>query len=108
MLTQQQRPMVNEVPGIPYSRSDDFMRDVFSLKQGEYGVALNGPKTVAYLVYLKTDVEPQETLKSLYAKTGPTFDTIAVQRDDQMKRVGGWFGDFLENQELKWLRQPRQ
>ena len=108
MLTQQQRPMVNEVPGIPYSRNDDFMRDVFSLKQGEYGVALNGPKTVAYLVYLKTDVEPQETLKSLYAKTGPTFDAIAVQRDDQMKRVGGWYRDFLESQQLKWLRQPRQ
>lgn len=108
MLTQQQRPMISEVPGVPHSRNDDFMRDVFSLKQGEYGVALNGPKTVAYLVYLKSDVEPQETLRTLYAKTGPTFDTIAVQRDDQMKRVGGWYNDFLESQQLKWLRQPRQ
>ena len=108
MLTQQQSPVVNEVPGIPYSRNDDFMQDVFSLEEGEYGVAMNGPKTVAYLVYLKNDVEPLETLRSLYARTGPTFDTLAVQRDDQMKRLGGSYNDFLESQQLKWLRQPRQ
>ena len=105
-MSAQQRPALSQVPGVRFA-GNDFMKDVFSLKQGEYGVAFDQPKKTVYLVYLKQDLETPETLRSIYARTGPTFDSMAVQQSDAMTRINGWYNDFLESQQLEWLRQPR-
>ncbi|GAG22316.1 unnamed protein product, partial [marine sediment metagenome] len=43
------------------SPGPDFMRTVFELKEGELGVAMNYPKTVAYLIRL-VEMRPSERL----------------------------------------------
>ncbi|MCA9212037.1 MAG: SurA N-terminal domain-containing protein [Planctomycetales bacterium] len=105
-MSAQQRPALGQVPGVRFA-GHEFMKDVFALKQGEYGVAFDAPRKTVYLVYLKQDLETPEALREIYARTGPTMDTFAVQQDDAMLRINGWYNDFLEGQRLEWLRQPR-
>ncbi len=102
----QQRPSLGQVGGVRYA-GNDFMKDVFALNNGEFGVAFDEPRKTAYLVYLKDEVEPLDTLRSIYARTGLTFDTQMVQRVDMSTHFSQWRVDFLESQQLEWLRQPR-
>jgi hypothetical protein len=95
-----------QVPGIEYA-GDDFMRDVFSLKEGEYGTALDNPKKTAYLVYMKSDLTDPESLRLAYARTGPTLDLIQLQRIDSAMRLEEWYRDFQKTQNLTWVRPPR-
>lgn len=95
-----------QVPGVEYA-GDEFMRDVFSLNKGEFGTALNNPKTIAYLVHIKSEQTDPDALRLAYARTGPTLDLVQLQRIDAGMRIDQWYRNFEKSQNLTWVRPPR-
>ena len=55
----QQQPLsLSTIEGVE-SAGNGFMRDVFKLKAGETGVAVNQPETHVYVVQITSDTSPE-------------------------------------------------
>jgi hypothetical protein len=74
------RPRVSEVDGVE-EPGNEFMRDVFRLRDREVGVAFNAPKTVAYVV-------------QVFDASGSSPD--ALRADFTARRYSEWNPDLIE------------
>jgi len=62
-----QPPWISEVKGVD-TPGNDFMQDVFSLKKGQVGTAVNDPKTVVYVVRVADSNPLPETLWATFRR----------------------------------------
>ena len=66
-------PMLNVVEGVQYA-GQEFMQAVFALKPGEVGVAVNTPRTVAYVVRIVSESPSEEQRRTQFVEGGLTGD----------------------------------
>ncbi len=97
-------PRISEVEGVDFT-GHVFMRDVFSLDEGELGVTMNQPETFAYVVRMDSLVPPRTVLWEgflvddfgKYAAAGaPTFRQMQTAWQEQVEEAAG----------LEWKREP--
>jgi hypothetical protein len=105
-------PRLSEVDGV-IDPGPDFMREVFALRVGDVGVAMNNPETIAYVVRI-TSLEPSEAvLRSTFMadKGGTNSESQQMQLRqtsmmDQRKVIDAWREKFTKDSKLDWLRPP--
>ena len=68
-------PVISEVEGVNMP-GQAFMREVFSLKKGGTGAAMNQPQTVAYVIRVINFAPPTSVLLAEFESASP--DTYAV------------------------------
>ncbi|MBN2022602.1 MAG: hypothetical protein JW809_07385 [Pirellulales bacterium] len=85
----------------------DFMRAVYDLNVGGIGVALNAPRTVAYVIRL-TETTPDEKvlLQGFKAEDPSRYDTVAL--DDYREVFKAWRDQIERDAGLQWQREPRR
>ncbi len=88
-----------EAPG------EDFMRAVFTLSEGEIGVAFNAPKTVAYVVRVM-EFAPSEVVLWEGFQVDRFASYMAAARRDQQDIVRAWRESFRSDAGLEWERPP--
>jgi len=83
---------------------NDFMRQVFNLEKGQVGVALNQPKTVAYVVRV-IDVTPAVWQAFL---TEDFSRYVRVAEQDQRAIAQAWRDGLKKAVNFEWKRTPEQ
>ncbi|MFZ5830966.1 MAG: hypothetical protein ACOY3P_12805, partial [Planctomycetota bacterium] len=97
---------ISNVPGVEMP-GNDFMREVFRLRQGEAGAAMNQPHTTAYVVRV-TELSPSdEDLWQRFQST-PYASYMGVAQSDQVELYRSWLESIEESAGLKWVRDPDQ
>jgi hypothetical protein len=84
-----------------------FMKEVFSLKDGEVGAALNNDKSVAYVIRLVEHQPSLADLRTAYlaeANTWPGFRTMIEGHAQEIAM--NLAADLTTNANLKWERTP--
>ena len=99
------RPQLSQIPGIQFA-GNGFMRSVFDLKQGEAGVAINNPETIAYLVYIKSDESNPEGMRTTFFQNGLTTDIATIAFLERSRQSGEWYQEYEDQLNVKWLRTP--
>ena len=95
---------LSEVPGV-YLAGEDFMRTVFHLERGQIGVAMNAPKTVAYVIQLKELSPSREVLWKQFevddfSKYAPAANT------DKRQMYQAWLKEIKSSVGLEWKHKP--
>jgi hypothetical protein len=91
---------------------DDFMRTVFYLGENKYGVAMNEPQTVAYVVHVDdysyvTSGIPQteESIRDQFLSMGHSqVDTVAMA--EKQRLYENWIKEIQKEAGLRWVRHP--
>jgi hypothetical protein len=98
-------PRLNTVTGVEMA-GPDFMRAVFDLKQGQLGVAMNHPKTIAYVIRV-SEINPPE--KALWAQfeVDNYSDYADVAGADRGQMIRAWQEELQQTAGLEWVRPPR-
>ena len=98
-------PRLSNVTGVDMA-GPDFLRAVFELERGQIGVAMNHPKTIAYVLRV-TEINPPE--KVLWAQF--EVDSYATYADvagaDRGQMFQAWQEELKQTAGLEWVRPPR-
>jgi hypothetical protein len=79
---------------------------VFSLKEGEIGVAWNFPQSVMYVIQLKKFEESEAVLHARFMSYN--FERYGAAGMELGERIqSNWIGRMQTEQGMKWERQPR-
>ena len=104
------RPRFSKVEGVDMPRTE-FMRKVSELKVGEIGVAMNHPKTVAYVIRV-AEINPSEEFLQTQFQSDREFTYQAVGREDQSRIFRAWQEELENTAGLKWVEsaavRPRE
>ena len=93
-------PVISEVEGVNLP-GQAFMREVFSLKKGETGAAMNQPQTVAYVIRLVDSAPPTSVLLAEFESSTP--DTYAeLARADTAQAYQAWLKELKRQAGLTW------
>lgn len=102
-------PEISTVKGI-----DDpgmtFMRSVFRLQPGQYGIAWNQPNAVVYTVRLVNYLPPQDELVKQFLQK-PEFlsgEYLGAAQVDRREMFTAWRNQIEADSGLRWLREPTQ
>jgi hypothetical protein len=98
-------PRLSQVKGVEMA-GPDFMRAVFGMKKGQIGVAMNHPKTIAYVVRVNEINPPQKVLWAQF-EVDNYGDYAEVAADDQGRMFRAWQEELQEEAGLEWVRPPR-
>lgn len=95
---------ISTVPGLEYA-GGEFMRTVFRLEPGRIGVAMNAPKTIAYVVRPREFSPSHEVLWKEFevddfAKYAPAAS------DDQQQILRAWIDEIQASAGVEWKRKP--
>jgi hypothetical protein len=93
--------LINTVTGVE-SPGQDFMRAVFRLKPGEVGVAMNAPKTVAYVIRLTEYAPPYEDLLKQFEEVKDFGRYYSTYFMDQQERYAEWLKGIKEAAGFEW------
>ena len=86
---------------------DEFMRMVFSLKQGQIGLAMNQPKTAVYVVRVKEiNPLPEVLLRRFLAEDYIGYFRVAYY--DQIESERAWLDEIKSEVGFKWERPAQQ
>ena len=95
---------LSQVEGVDMA-GPEFMRAVFQLKQGQVGVAMNHPETIAYVVRASEINPPRSTLWAQFQVDN--FATYAdVASADRGQMFQAWQDELRETAGLEWVRPP--
>ena len=86
---------------------EDFMRAVYDLKVDEIGVAMNQPKTIAYVVRL-TETTPNESVLWSMFKADDYSKYFSLAMADTQKMNEQWREELQKAAGLKWVRQANR
>jgi hypothetical protein len=94
-------PTLSQVEGVE-AAGNEFMKSVFSLGQGEVGVAVDEPKNNVYVVRIVAQVPPEEMLKAGFLSAGvtPEISRIAFGEIEGVWRA--WYQDLEREMQVKW------
>jgi hypothetical protein len=98
------RPRLSEVSGVDQP-GDEFLKTVFELSPGEFGVAINHPETVVYVVHL---LSFDRALDSLFQQFGsePFQMYRAVGLGDMERAYRSWISNLMTEAKVHWEREP--
>ncbi len=83
----------------------DFMKEVFQLKDGQVGVALNHDHTIAYVIRLVEHQPPLNDLRSEYLAEANTWPGLGTMIQGHAQEVASSLvADITKNSNLKWQR----
>jgi hypothetical protein len=100
-------PRQSEVPGVEMPGAE-FMRAVFGLEQGQISVAMNQPKTIAYVIRV-VEMQPSEKVLWAQFKSEPYSLYASVAVSDQREVYQAWREELRTNAGLEWVgRRPDQ
>ncbi len=95
---------LSTIKGVEFA-GNDFMKDVFALKQGETGVAANEPQTIYYVVQIETEDSSIDVLRENFmtAMGDPmnSFLYAAVAASDHRNYPVAWFKELADQYEFK-------
>jgi hypothetical protein len=95
---------ISKVAGID-SPGDDFMRTVFDLSPDKVGVAMNHPKTVAYVIRLEKLAPSEESLRITFELSKfEEYGDVAGEELEGMYRA--WMEEIKTDAGLKWEIAP--
>jgi len=97
-------PQISTVAGVDFA-GDDFMRTVFNLNVDQVGVAMNQPKTFAYVIR-QTGFTPNDKVLWELFKVDDFSKYSAVGVPQQYQRVRNWIQGVSADAEFRWVRQP--
>ncbi|MBX7166910.1 MAG: hypothetical protein K1X74_11320 [Pirellulales bacterium] len=102
--TAQVPPRISQVPNVDQP-GNEFMLDVFRLAEGETGVAMNGPESVAYVVRV-LQYEPSEVVlrERFLAEQLSTYTNAG--RPEQRDVYLAWVDQIKSDAGVSWVRQP--
>jgi hypothetical protein len=97
---------ISSVAGVNFA-GEEFMRTVFHLEPSQIGVAMNAPKTMAYVIRLNELSPSQEVLWKQFevddfSKYAPAAAT------DQRQVVHAWLDEIKTSAGLEWKHKPDQ
>ena len=98
-------PVLSKVKGVDMA-GPEFMRKVFALREGEIGVAMNEPQTVAYVVRV-VNFDPRIGLLMNWFPTAPLKEYLPICAEDQLKLFEAWKKGF-EGPRPAWKRTSRK
>ncbi len=95
---------ISSVAGVDFA-GDEFMSTVFHMEPGQIGVAMNAPKTVAYVIRLDKLSPSHEVLWTQFevddfSKYAPAATT------DQRKIFQAWLEELKTSAGLEWKHKP--
>ena len=94
-------PTLSQVDGVE-AAGNEFMKSVFSLKNGEVGVAIDQPEAMVYVVRIAAETPSDEMLKEQFLASGitPEMSQIAfVEIEDVWQ---DWYKDLEQEMKVKW------
>jgi hypothetical protein len=104
--TSRMPPRLSTVTGVDMA-GPDFMRAAFALKRGQIGVAMNHPKSIAYVVRVSEFNKSDEVLqKEFEVDSYGSYGEVAATDRGQMIRA--WQEDLKQTAGLEWTRPPRR
>ena len=86
---------LSNVAGVDFA-GDEFMRAVFHLEPGQIGVALNDPKTVAYVVRL-TELSPSHEVLWKQFEVDDFSKYAPAAEDDRRQITRAWLGEIKKS-----------
>ena len=99
---------ISEVKGVEMA-GEEFMRTVYSLAPGETGVALNAPKTVAYVIQVIETTPSRLVLQKDFMTRVKSYDRFRAaasgELTDERKR---WLDSLYEKYGVHWERPPEE
>jgi hypothetical protein len=99
-------PRLSEVEGVPLV-GIDFMRAVFNLDINRFGVAINAPQTVVYVVQLVSYNPPQDALWQIFL--AEDFSKYSVMAGGDLQEVQKqWMESLKTSAGLQWEIKPEQ
>jgi hypothetical protein len=86
---------------------EDFMRGVFRLSPGEFGVTHNHPQLTYYAVHLLF-YDPSRD--ALYAQFGSEDQRkyMMLARADMFRIFKGWIEGIMDDAGIRWKRPPKE
>ena len=105
-MDQTSRPQITPIDGID-SPGDELYEALFSVGVGETAVALNGPKTVAYVMKVTSqtpelDIRREGFFENVDKITGVPF----LARVESRRDLGETYRDMLESSNVEWQQIP--
>ncbi len=102
--TLDQGPRISTVKGVEMA-GDQFMKDVFALKQGEAGVAVNEPQTIYYVTRIDSEEPSTEKLRDDFMNTmrdpmGQFTYAIVAAKEAQNYPIA-WYKELANEYEFK-------
>jgi len=98
-------PRLSTVMGVDMA-GPDFMRAVFELKQGQIGVAMNNPKTIAYVVRV-TEINPSEKVLWAQFEVDNYTTYLEVAGAERGRTIQAWQKELQHTAGLEWVRPPQ-
>jgi hypothetical protein len=102
-------PSLSEVKGIPLA-GDEFMKEVFRLKVGETGVAVDQPHRTVYVVRVVAQEPSLDIRREMFLagmQAGMFGDLISYARMASRDAMGEAVEELREEYKLKWVESPR-
>jgi hypothetical protein len=97
---------LSNVVGIDYA-GDDFMRTVFTLAAGQTGVAMNAPKTIAYVIRV-TELTPSDSVLQKQFEVDDFSKYAPVAEGDRQQVLRAWLKEIETSAGFTWERKPDQ
>jgi hypothetical protein len=97
-------PRLGQIEGVQ-DAGPAFMEQVFSLKDGEAGVAMNHPQTVAYVVQPQSHLADLEALRRRF-QTQPGMAPQLAMMQNQQQILSALNQSLVEQGEVDWKRLP--
>ncbi len=98
------RPRLSEVPGVDQP-GDEFMKTVFGLNPGEFGVTMNHPETAVYIAHLLSFDRALDPLFEQFARE-PFQMYRVVGSSDMEKAYRSWISGLMTEAKVHWEREP--
>ncbi|MDO4575033.1 MAG: hypothetical protein Q4D98_07450 [Planctomycetia bacterium] len=105
-----QEPQISEVKNVDTdtrkNAGENFMKAVFSLKEGEVGVAEDLSRSTYYVVQLKEFLPKDDVLQNMFAESPLDYYRTAANAD--LRAVAqSWLEQLATDAGLEWIREPR-
>ena len=97
--------MLSDIDGIE-NAGQDLMKEIFSLKVGEVGAAMNMAKSKVYLVRVESDSPPVDLLKQLFLTSGDSPEIQYIAYVESISLLRAWYANLETEMGLKWQREP--
>lgn len=98
-------PVLSEVVGIE-NAGQDFMKEVFALNPGEFGAAMNMPKSQVYVIHVVSDSPPVDLLKQQFLTSGDSPEVQYIAYVESISLLREWYTNLESELGVKWLREP--
>jgi len=98
-------PALSDVAGVE-NAGQEFMKEVFSLKTGEVGVAMNMSKSKVYIFRLVSESPPVDLLKQLFLTNGNSPEVQYIAYVESISLLRAWYTNLESELEVTWNYDP--